>query len=227
VRARKPGRVPQRERVNSPQRQRKASQTARGFGAGSSRDSHVHRLGRYSGTASPRRRPSCGCCSEFIRPCRGCGAKPATTRCRGLHDVAGEPAAGKAGSPANCAGAMWPRVAVRGSRLRAAAAGASELAATTAESLANCARLRGGGSSRDSHVHRLGRYSGTASPRTRPSCGCCSEFIRPCRGCGAKPATTRCRGLHDGRVNPRLEKREAPQTARGYVAESGGARKPD
>jgi hypothetical protein len=149
----------QRERVNSPQRQRKAPQTARGFS---------------SNTAACLRHTPVG---------------------EGRHRVV--PAAN---SFARRPGALSPCPSARGPR-----AGASELAATTAESPANCAGLQ--------QQHR--RTQAAHTRRRRPTSRCPSrEFIRPAAG-RAGPMPLRARTQRE-RVNSPQQRREAPQTARGF-----------
>jgi hypothetical protein len=120
------------------------------------------------------------------------------------------------------AGGGWGK-AGGGIEVRMAPARASELAATKAESPANRAGLRGAGSSQDSHVHG-------ALPLLRCRLSAKADFVwslqrihSPLPGGGenlavdAAAADSEPGGFYPGRVNPRLGKRKAPQTARGSV----------
>jgi hypothetical protein len=140
-----------RERVNSPQQQREAPQTARGFTGREDRATPVREGGHRVFPAA----------NSFAR-------RPV----RGMHAS------------------------------RAAPTGASELAATTAGSPANCAGL-----------HGLGRSRNTR-PRRRTSRFPSREFIRPAAGArDARLSAAGIRGMPLRRPAPCCENRRATQSA--------------
>jgi hypothetical protein len=144
----------------------------------------AHCIGRNTTAANPRRRISCGCCSEFIRPCGG------------LHDI---PAREQDDHPTQ-----------RPARRMNSRLGKRDV------------HLRGRVGRESQGAHCMGRNTTAANPQRRISCGCCSEFIRPCDELHDIPAReqddhpTQRPAL---RMNSRLGERDV--RLRGQVADGG------